>query len=585
MVDSENGERAPPGRRGGVEPWKLLIVMDTAAEYKRVVVLIPAYRPQRVLLTITQAILSADAFPVVIVDDGSGLEHRPIFDSLAGLPGVNVLRHAVNLGKGAALKTGINHILNSFPGTVGIVTADADGQHDVEDIKRVAQCLAASPTHLVLGVRRFDKRVPLRNRFGNTMTCKMVRLLMGEKISDTQTGLRGIPRLLMAHLLRVPATGYEFELDMLTTAKHRGIAVMEEPIRTIYDHPDGESHFNPLVDSMKIYFVLLRFGLISLITAVIDNLTFFAVFQLTLSIAAAQIVARTAAVLFNYSAARSAVFLSRERHAVILPKYLLLVAVNGLVSYGLINYLATALQLRVIWAKMAAETALFLANFALQRDFVFTKQQSDIRATDWTTYYKNTPPTAKITRKYTTRVLTQALRQFCGAEAPSIAEIGGANSCFLDAVLTAVHPRELHIFDLNEFGLKLLADRLTPTQPVIIHHQDCRTASLPEPLDIVFSVGLIEHFDQKNTREATLAHFRLLRPGGVAIVSFPTPTWLYRVARAVCEALGLWKFPDERPLNREEVLTTVREEGAVLFEKTLWPLVFTQHMIVVRKHS
>jgi hypothetical protein len=48
--------------------------------------------------------------------------------------------------------------------------------------------------------------------------------------------------------------------------------------------------------------------------------------------------------------------------------------------------------------------------------------------------------------------------------------------------------------------------------------------------------------------------------------------------------LGLWKFPDERPLTRQEVLSTVQEQGTVVFEKTLWPIVFTQHMIVARKN-
>lgn len=68
------------------------------------------------------------------------------------------------------------------------------------------------------------------------------------------------------------------------------------------------------------------------------------------------------------------------------------------------------------------------------------------------------------------------------------------------------------------------------------------------------------------------------------IVSFPTPTWLYRVARRASERLGLWAFPDERPLERKEVAQTLAAHGETLWEKTLWPLVFTQHMMAVRKH-
>ena len=71
--------------------------------------------------------------------------------------------------------------------------------------------------------------------------------------------------------------------------------------------------------------------------------------------------------------------------------------------------------------------------------------------------------------------------------------------------------------------------------------------------------------------------------GGYAIISFPTPTWLYRCARSTAERLGKWRFTDERPLALQEVKDAVRGLGEVVFEKTLWPLVFTQHLIVVRK--
>jgi glycosyltransferase involved in cell wall biosynthesis/SAM-dependent methyltransferase len=549
------------------------------------IVLIPAYKPLDVLISLAYEILSDSQFFLIVVDDGSGPEYGRIFEQVEALPNAHIIRHAVNLGKGAALKTGMNYALTSFSHLAGVVTADADGQHDVKDIRSVARKLEYSPDCLVLGVRKFSQDVPLRNRLGNTLTRHMVRMLMGKKLSDTQTGLRGVPRSLMEELLRISSNGYEFELDMLTTATHRAIQIEEVPIRTIYDHPDAVSHFNPLIDSMKIYFVLLRFGFISLLTAVLDNGVFFLVFRATSSIAFAQIIARTVALLFNYTAARNAVFLSREKHGNIFPRYLTLVVLNGLISYVLIDFLSMQFGMRVMWAKILAETVLFLANFAIQRDFVFTKQRDRDIATNWTDYYGKVAPTAKLTRRYTASVLTGALKEFCTNPEPSLVEIGGANSCFLEDVLGAIHPTRFDIIDLNEFGLELLRKRLKADQPVILHKQDCRTVSLPELADAVFSVGLIEHFDPSSTREATTAHFRLLRPGGIAIITFPTPTWLYRAARGICEAIGLWKFPDERPLKREEVLSTVEEHATVLFEKTLWPLVLTQHMIVARKKS
>ena len=119
---------------------------------------------------------------------------------------------------------------------------------------------------------------------------------------------------------------------------------------------------------------------------------------------------------------------------------------------------------------------------------------------------------------------------------------------------------------------------------VIAHREDCRQSSVSH-VDAAFSVGLIEHFDREGTREAVASHFRAIKPGGCAIISFPTPTLLYRVARSISEALGAWEFPDERPLDRAEVVAAAGDFGVVEFEKILWPIVFTQRMMVFRKRS
>ena len=116
--------------------------------------------------------------------------------------------------------------------------------------------------------------MPLRSRFGNVVTRNLVRAVIGQRMSDTQTGLRGVPSALATELLRLPAAGYEFELDMLVLAKHLAMSVREVPIATVYLDGNVSSHFNPVRDSMKIYFVLFRFALLSLATAVVDNVVF-----------------------------------------------------------------------------------------------------------------------------------------------------------------------------------------------------------------------------------------------------------------------------------------------------------------------
>jgi SAM-dependent methyltransferase len=208
-------------------------------------------------------------------------------------------------------------------------------------------------------------------------------------------------------------------------------------------------------------------------------------------------------------------------------------------------------------------------------------------ATDWDRYYKSVPFTARLTRRYSTAVLLDAIKRYAAPTTPdehlSITEIGGANSCFMESILAKTPCRSYDAIDTNSYGLSLLEKKAGLSPVVRLHQQNVLGLSMNSESDVVFSVGLVEHFDPVETRQAVLSHFDVLRPGGVAIITFPTPTWLYRAARTLIEALGMWKFPDERPLRPSEVVATVKERAAVLKQKTLWPLVLTQHIIVARK--
>jgi len=546
-------------------------------------VLIPAFQPGPELVALVEQLVQYGTPLIVIVDDGSDPRCRAIFERCATFSQVRVLRHPSNLGKGAALKTAIRYILESATHFIGAVTADADGQHAPEDILAVARTLIANPDCLALGCRHFGEHVPLRSRVGNLCTRALARVILGQPVQDSQTGLRGLPITLLPHLLNLPSNGYEFELDMLIAAKHLGLTVVERPIQTIYSPGNPSSHFDPLRDSMKIYFVLFRFSMVSLVTAVLDNLVFYLAYRMTSHLLIAQAIGRGLAMLFNYNAARRAVFLSHERHKVLFPRYLLVVIASGAASYGLIRLFQHFVRMDPFLAKITAEFLLFGLNFVLLRDFVFT-QRPRTAATDWTRYYRSVPFTARFTRKYTTAVLVSALRELRGPGGVII-ELGGANSCFLDRIMAEIRPSAYHVIDSNAYGLEILSSRPDKPPQVCVHRGDVLKVDLPVRADAVFSVGLIEHFDPAGTRKAVLKHLELLRPGGYAIVSFPTPTAVYRAARAVTELAGLWNFPDERPISRREVLESVEPFAEVVTEKTLWPLVYTQHLMVMRKRE
>jgi dolichol-phosphate mannosyltransferase len=337
-------------------------------------ILIPAYRPLEVLIDIVRQLAFGEQEAIVVVDDGSGPAYAKIFEELERIAQVHVIRQPSNKGKGSALKFGIAFIAYECPEIDGIVTVDADGQHDPADVRKVCERFQENPDALVLGVRCFEGGVPLRSKLGNLLTRRVMHAVLGNKLSDSQTGLRAIPNVLLRRALKMHGSRYEFELETLIAAKHMGIRILEQPIRTIYELGNPTSHFHPFLDSMRIGYVLLRFSMIGILSAVLDNLVFCLLFLETGSIIGSQIGARIASIFFNYTAVRRAVFLSDEPHQILLPRYLLLAATSCFISYTGITTVTAAFPVNVLLAKIFVETFLFIVNLTIQREWVFTKR-------------------------------------------------------------------------------------------------------------------------------------------------------------------------------------------------------------------
>ncbi len=338
----------------------------------KVAILIPAYDPDQQLLSLVRALI-ASVPKIIIVDDGSSPERAPIFDELRALDRVVVLSHAINMGKGAAIKTGVNYFLSSCPDYHGLVAVDADGQHSAPDALAIAAELGSHPDALVLGVRHFDRAVPLRSHLGNVITRKVTKIFFGLDISDTQTGLRGIPRVLVPMILTIPYNRYEFEMEMLLRCRRARVAIVEKPIRTIYLDKNVSSHFNPIKDSLRIYFVLFRYVLASLSTALIDYMAFFASYGWTREVLISTYTARLIALLYNYSILNKLVFRSTLGVWRTFPLYLTLVAISGFISVSIIAYLSRFTD-NLLLTKMASELLLYLANFFIQKEIVFREE-------------------------------------------------------------------------------------------------------------------------------------------------------------------------------------------------------------------
>lgn len=549
----------------------------------KIVALIPAYNPADNLIQLLKELSRSDLAAIVLVDDGSRKHCGPIFDEACNIPKVTLLRHAINLGKGAALKTGLNYIACNYADNIGVVTADADGQHLVNDILEVSRVLTSNPESLVMGTRAFSKNVPLRSRLGNTVTKYLFSLLVGKAVSDTQSGLRGIPMDFINKLLKIESNGYEFELDMLLVCNQQNRSIIEQEIQTVYLGGNTSSHFNPIVDSMRIYFVLFRFMLASLTTAAVDYIVFILAFSLSSNILLSQSSARLVALFVNYLAVKRMVFNSDREHHEVFPIYVLLVLTTGLLSYGMINLFVGVFALNVIAAKLFSELIIYLGNFTVQREFIF-RNRSKKRKTDWDVYYSKPYKAASFTRKIIGKTLAGLMQRF-GKKGARIAEFGGGNSCFFDLVSEVMSPPEYHVIDNNPIGLEKLLERVGFSHRVFLHNHDILRFDTDLRCDLVFSVGLIDHFTPEGTRKAVEKHFEMLKPEGIAIISFPTPTFLYRATRYLSEVLGLWVFHDERALERSEVVEASSSFGTILFDKIIWPIFFTQRIMVLRKHG
>lgn len=218
---------------------------------------VPAHHPPPALADLIHEMLAVDPTLFVaafVVDDGNEEEWQVIFEAVRRVPKAVVVRRQLNGGKGAALKTGVRAALE-LPHLIGIVTADADGQHAAADVARIGRALAETPDHLVLGARTFGPDVPFRSRTGNEITRSVFRWITGAKLLDTQTGLRGWPRAAAIRNLTLEGDGFEYELSTLLAALD--MPRKEVPIETIYRDANRISHFRPVRDSIRVYGVLL----------------------------------------------------------------------------------------------------------------------------------------------------------------------------------------------------------------------------------------------------------------------------------------------------------------------------------------
>lgn len=217
----------------------------------KLAVLIPALNAERTLPPVIAA-ARQELEPVVVIDDGS----RDRTGDVAREAGATVLVHAVNRGKGGALKTGFAWALEN--GYDGVITLDADGQHLPREIPKFVAAIGETQADLIIGGRShlFDGMLP-RRRMANRFSAWCIAKASGAKITDSQSGFRFYSARLLREV-KLRADGFDMESEVIVRAGRRHLKIVTIPIELGFVDGLSTSHYKPLKDTLRIAWTVTR---------------------------------------------------------------------------------------------------------------------------------------------------------------------------------------------------------------------------------------------------------------------------------------------------------------------------------------
>ena len=236
---------------------------------KKLIIVIPALNPNQQLIDLINKLESFfDEYNLILVDDGStaGLD---IFERCKQYKNITVLKHDKNEGKGQALKTAYSYIKANYTDCV-VITADSDGQHKPEDIKKVYDFYLINEGAFILGSRKFDCEVPKKSTCGNNISRALLRIVLNKYLHDTQTGLRAFGDNLLDFMIGIKGKRYEYEMNVINEIVRQSIPVKEVTIQTIYIENNKSSHFRPLRDFLRIAFSILKYAVPLVISFILN---------------------------------------------------------------------------------------------------------------------------------------------------------------------------------------------------------------------------------------------------------------------------------------------------------------------------
>lgn len=203
--------------------------MAKKANPRDITIIVPAYNEEKTILQVLDE-LKDRGYTVIVVDDGSTDSTPKLLRRFKDDDRIHVYTHIINRGLGAALRTGIEAAL--LRGSSYIVTFDADGQHDPDDIENVCRPLIEDRADVVIGQRNFNE-MPFSRNIGNFIMNIITLIFYRVWFPDSQSGLRGFTRK-AAQRIKIKDRGYGVSSEIISEVKKNGLRLKGVPIKTIY---------------------------------------------------------------------------------------------------------------------------------------------------------------------------------------------------------------------------------------------------------------------------------------------------------------------------------------------------------------
>jgi len=226
------------------------VIPSLAPREFSVAALIPAHEEARTIAAVVRG-AARHVDKVVVVDDGSSDDTA----LLAAAAGAEVIHHPQCLGKGCALRTGLERLVDE--GFDHVILLDGDFQHLPEETLGFVDRIEAEHPPLIIGERTDRRCMPFLRKITNAVMSWLISAVCRQRITDSQCGFRSM-RADVIHLVlaKCDATGFDFESEMLIEASRAGYRIASEPVSTVYGGEKSSIH--PVRDTLRFLALMAR---------------------------------------------------------------------------------------------------------------------------------------------------------------------------------------------------------------------------------------------------------------------------------------------------------------------------------------